>query len=80
VPDPSGREGRERILLSGDIPSPANPPSGCRFRTRCWKAQAKCSTDEPLLAVPEVFRGRSTPAAHASACHFAEDVDVVGAS
>jgi oligopeptide transport system ATP-binding protein len=97
VPDPSGREGRERILLSGDIPSPANPPSGCRFRTRCWKAQAKCATDEPLLAVPEVFRemggasrsdsdkgggGRraGTPAAHASACHFAEDVDVVGAS
>ena len=79
VPDPSGREGRERILLSGDIPSPANPPSGCRFRTRCWKAQEKCSTDVPLLAVPEVFRGQNTPAAHSSACHFAEDVDVVGA-
>jgi oligopeptide transport system ATP-binding protein len=79
VPDPSGREGRERILLSGEIPSPANPPSGCRFRTRCWKAEQKCSTDEPLLAVPEVFRGLPTPAAHESACHFAEDVDIVGA-
>jgi oligopeptide transport system ATP-binding protein len=80
VPDPSGREGRERIILSGDIPSPANPPSGCRFRTRCWKAQERCSVEEPLLAVPQVFLGLPTAAAHESACHFAEDVDVVGAS
>ncbi|MFE7489896.1 ABC transporter ATP-binding protein, partial [Kitasatospora sp. NPDC057541] len=49
VPDPTGREQRERILLSGDIPSPANPPSGCRFRTRCWKAEERCSTEVPLL-------------------------------
>ncbi|MFD9064428.1 ABC transporter ATP-binding protein, partial [Kitasatospora purpeofusca] len=47
VPDPTGREHRERILLSGDIPSPANPPSGCRFRTRCWKAEERCSTEVP---------------------------------
>jgi oligopeptide transport system ATP-binding protein len=80
VPDPSGRERRERILLSGDIPSPANPPSGCRFRTRCWKAQEKCAIDEPLLAIPEVFRGGTTAASHESACHFAEDVDIVGAN
>ncbi|SEK28094.1 ABC transporter ATP-binding protein [Streptacidiphilus jiangxiensis] len=80
VPNPEGREGRERILLSGDIPSPANPPSGCRFRTRCFKAQEKCSVEEPLLAIPQVFRGEDTPAAHESACHFAEDVDVVGAT
>ncbi|MFG2817817.1 ABC transporter ATP-binding protein [Kitasatospora sp. NPDC048365] len=69
VPDPTGREGRERIILSGDIPSPANPPSGCRFRTRCWKAEERCSTEIPLLAVPEVLSG---PAKHQSACHFAE--------
>ncbi|GAA4863049.1 dipeptide ABC transporter ATP-binding protein [Kitasatospora terrestris] len=69
VPDPTGREGRERIILSGDIPSPANPPSGCRFRTRCWKAEERCSTEVPLLAVPEVLSG---PAKHQSACHFAE--------
>ena len=78
VPDPSGREGRERIILSGDIPSPANPPSGCRFRTRCWKAQQRCADEEPLLAVPGVFLGLPTAAAHESACHFAEDVDIVG--
>ncbi|MFD0278876.1 ABC transporter ATP-binding protein [Kitasatospora sp. NPDC127111] len=76
VPDPTGREQRERILLSGDLPSPANPPSGCRFRTRCWKAQERCSTELPLLAVPSGLTG---PAAHESACHFAEVRDVIGA-
>ncbi|MDH6575481.1 dipeptide ABC transporter ATP-binding protein [Kitasatospora sp. MAP5-34] len=69
VPDPTARETRDRIVLSGDIPSPANPPSGCRFRTRCWKAEDRCSTEVPLLAVPSLLSG---PAAHASACHFAE--------
>ncbi|MHB9759023.1 ABC transporter ATP-binding protein [Streptomyces sp. BYX5S] len=77
VPDPEAREGRERIILTGDVPSPANPPSGCRFRTRCWKAQDKCADEEPLLAVPEVFRGGATPANHPSACHFAEEKQVV---
>ncbi|MFJ9610205.1 ABC transporter ATP-binding protein [Kitasatospora sp. NPDC101176] len=75
VPDPTGREQRERILLSGDLPSPANPPSGCRFRTRCWKAEERCSTEVPLLAVPALLEG---PAAHQSACHFAEVRDVIG--
>ncbi|WP_055590879.1 ABC transporter ATP-binding protein [Streptacidiphilus griseoplanus] len=77
VPDPEAREGRERIILQGDVPSPANPPSGCRFRTRCWKAQEKCAQEVPLLAVPQVLSG---PAAHDSACHFAEEKDVVGAA
>ncbi|WP_329497765.1 dipeptide ABC transporter ATP-binding protein [Kitasatospora herbaricolor] len=76
VPDPTGRENRERILLSGDLPSPANPPSGCRFRTRCWKAEERCATEEPLLAAPELLKG---PAAHDTACHFAQVRDVVGA-
>ncbi|GAA0391471.1 dipeptide ABC transporter ATP-binding protein [Streptomyces luteireticuli] len=80
VPDPDAREGRERIILTGDVPSPANPPSGCRFRTRCWKAQDKCSEEMPLLAVPEVFVGKKLPAAHESACHFAEEKQVVGAA
>ncbi|MGW7555744.1 ABC transporter ATP-binding protein, partial [Streptomyces rimosus] len=62
------------------VPSPANPPSGCRFRTRCWKAQDKCAEELPLLAVPERFAGSDSLAAHESACHFAEEKDVVGAA
>jgi len=80
VPDPQARERRERIILTGDVPSPANPPSGCRFRTRCWKAQERCSQEVPLLAVPSVFVGQDTPAAHESACHFAAEKDVVHAA
>ncbi|WP_066373673.1 ABC transporter ATP-binding protein [Herbidospora mongoliensis] len=73
VPNPEGRETRERIILQGDPPSPANPPSGCRFRTRCWKAQEICAVEEPLL---QIRPGTD----HESACHFAEVHDVVGAS
>ena len=62
---------------SGDVPSPANPPSGCRFRTRCWKAQERCALEVPLLAVPAVFRDSRRPARHDSACHFAEEKRVV---
>ncbi|MFD6530017.1 ABC transporter ATP-binding protein [Streptomyces sp. NPDC060184] len=79
VPDPEAREHRERIILHGDVPSPANPPSGCRFRTRCWKAQERCVVEEPLLAVPEAFEGVQGPPHHASACHFAEEKHVVAA-
>jgi oligopeptide/dipeptide ABC transporter ATP-binding protein len=60
VPDPGGR--RERQLLTGDVPSPANPPQACRFHTRCPKAQEKCSVDEPPLE----DKGGGTEAA----CHY----------
>ncbi|MFF0905294.1 UNVERIFIED_CONTAM: dipeptide ABC transporter ATP-binding protein [Kocuria sp. CPCC 205316] len=69
VHEPALRGGRERIMLSGDLPSPANPPSGCRFRTRCWKAQDVCAEKVPEL----VDRGQG----HPSACHFAESRDLV---
>jgi oligopeptide transport system ATP-binding protein len=67
LPDPTMRNIREQIVLTGDVPSPANPPPACRFHTRCWKAQEICSIDEPLLI--ERPDGES---AHVSACHFAE--------
>jgi oligopeptide transport system ATP-binding protein len=72
VPDPSLRGQRDEIRLEGDVPTPANPPSGCRFRTRCWKAQEICATQEPALEPRP-----SSP--HPSACHFAEERDVVHA-
>ncbi|MEV5147798.1 dipeptide ABC transporter ATP-binding protein [Streptomyces sp. NPDC052727] len=77
VPDPDAREHRERIILTGDVPSPTDIPSGCRFRTRCWKAQERCAVEVPELAVPAAFRDAAGPAAHASACHFAEEKQVV---
>jgi oligopeptide/dipeptide ABC transporter ATP-binding protein len=65
-----GTPPKTRIRLAGDVPSPVDPPSGCRFRTRCWKAQDICATQTPPL--DEVAPGQF------AACHFAEVREVVG--
>jgi oligopeptide transport system ATP-binding protein len=65
IPDPSRRGQRDRIILEGDLPSPSNPPSGCNFRTRCFKAEPKCAEEEPAL-IDRFGHG------HPSACFFAE--------
>jgi len=62
--DPKAERARTRVILEGEVPSPINPPSGCRFRTRCWKAQDICSQEEPMLTI--------RPSGQLSACHFPE--------
>jgi oligopeptide transport system ATP-binding protein len=72
IPDPVIESRRRRIILKGDVPSPVNPPSGCRFHTRCWLRERlgnpeRCSTEDPAL--------RTLATGHEVACHFAEVVD-----
>ncbi|WP_019806221.1 ABC transporter ATP-binding protein, partial [Saccharomonospora halophila] len=67
VPDPTVEDTREQILLTGDLPSPSDPPSGCRFHTRCpWRQETLCDTDRPHL--------RDLGDGHRVACHYAEDI------
>ena len=73
VPDPTLRGQREQIVLKGDPPNPADPPSGCRFRTRCWKATELCEVEEPqLIQRPGVSQQ--------AACHYADTNEDVVAS
>ncbi len=65
VPSPNSRGTSRRIILEGDVPNPADPPSGCRFRTRCWKRGDICAVEEPALS--------SFETAHSLACHFPRD-------
>jgi len=81
LPDPAREKGRARIILTGDVPSPADPPSGCRFRTRCWRKRdletagvdtSACVEQEPLLEIRP-----SSGVDHPVACHFAQPLTVV---
>jgi len=71
IPDPDPRRRKKRLVLKGDVPSPAAPPAGCRFHTRCWLRERlgnpeRCSTEEPQL--------RPVGGDHMTACHFAEQI------
>ncbi len=68
IPDPTIEDSRHRTVLQGDLPSPANPPSGCRFHTRCVFAKDRCSLDRPVL--------REVEPGHMVSCHFAEEISV----
>ena len=70
VPDPQVEDDRERILLTGDLPSPAAPPTGCRFHTRCpWRQDDRCATERPEPRVPD-----GAVEGHRVACHHAEAI------
>lgn len=68
APEPGNKDRKDRILLNDDMPSPTNPPSGCRFRTRCWRAEELCATEEPELVIRD-------DQSHATACHFSGPPD-----
>lgn len=72
VPDPNVEDSREQILLAGDLPSPANPPSGCRFHTRCpWRQTTRCDDERPALRTVDL---PGVPGSHRVACHWAEQI------
>jgi peptide/nickel transport system ATP-binding protein len=81
IPDPPVERRRERIILSGDLPSPTAPPSGCRFRTRCFifaglddTRRAACIEQEPLLQSGVRHSGADHPGDHKKACHYSEEL------
>ncbi|MBP6995230.1 MAG: ABC transporter ATP-binding protein [Phycicoccus sp.] len=72
VPDPIIEDTREQILLTGDLPSPSNPPPGCRFHTRCpWRQPTRCDDERPVLRRPDL---PGVPEGHEVACHWVEAI------
>jgi oligopeptide transport system ATP-binding protein len=67
VPEPALR--RQRVIIHGDVPSPLDPPGGCRFHTRCPHARERCRTEEPVL------EGDGSDEAHDTACHFWREIE-----
>ena len=72
IPDPAVENRRRRIILTGDVPSPANPPSGCTFHTRCWLRERLGNPERCVVEAPVL---REMAARHPVACHYAEEVD-----
>jgi oligopeptide transport system ATP-binding protein len=72
IPLPEPALKRQRMILQGDVPSPLNPPSGCRFHTRCPYARERCRTEEPMLEAG----GPDDPLEHRTACHFWREIEV----
>jgi peptide/nickel transport system ATP-binding protein len=73
IPDPDVEDSREQILLTGDLPSPSNPPSGCRFHTRCpWRQETRCDDERPQLRVVAID---GVGEGHRVACHWAEQIE-----
>jgi oligopeptide/dipeptide ABC transporter ATP-binding protein len=72
IPDPAVEARRRRIILTGDVPNPSNPPSGCNFHTRCWLRERLGNPERCVAEVPEL---REMASRHQVACHFAEEVD-----
>ncbi|MEO6294995.1 MAG: ABC transporter ATP-binding protein, partial [Candidatus Limnocylindria bacterium] len=71
IPDPKVETRRKRMILRGDVPSPANPPSGCRFHTRCWLRRELGDPERCVSETPEL---RQLAPGHGVACHFAEEL------
>src|SRR5919199_440559 len=77
LPDPRRERERQRIIISGDVPSPANPPSGCRFRTRCQKFANELSDTERKLCIEVEPQLEDRGAGHPNACHYAQPLQVL---
>jgi oligopeptide/dipeptide ABC transporter ATP-binding protein len=75
IADPNIARQKRRIILEGDVPSPIDPPSGCRFHPRCYKAQERCSVEEPLLR--EMEEGVAGKELHVAACHFPLEARII---